>query len=108
MRLGDAAADDERHEDAVMQYSAALSLNPPIPQDILVKRSKVYLARNLWKDALDDINRVCHFCLCIPNLVDMESLGVDVRSVLPMELYGSIERVGKSKIDRCGMEGSPG
>ncbi|KAH0838810.1 WD40-repeat-containing domain protein [Lanmaoa asiatica] len=55
---GDAAADARRHDDAITHYSAALSLSPAVPQDIFIKRSKVNVARELWKDALDDTNQV--------------------------------------------------
>ncbi|KAF8548191.1 hypothetical protein OG21DRAFT_1489599 [Imleria badia] len=37
--LGDTAADAEQLDEAITQYSTALSLNPPVPNDILVKRS---------------------------------------------------------------------
>ena len=52
----------QRHDDAIAQYSAALSLNPAVRQDILIKRSKVYVTKGLWKDALDDTNQVRDFC----------------------------------------------
>ena len=48
----------QRHDDAITQYSVALSLNPAVRQDILVKRSKVYVTKGLWKEALDDTNQV--------------------------------------------------
>ena len=48
----------QRHDDAITQYSVALSLNPAVQQDILVKRSKVYVTKGLWKEALDDTNQV--------------------------------------------------
>ncbi|KAF8549946.1 hypothetical protein OG21DRAFT_523577 [Imleria badia] len=55
--LGDAAADAERHDDAIAQYSAALSLDPATPQGVLIKRSKVYMAKGLWENALDDTSQ---------------------------------------------------
>lgn len=61
--FGDAAADAQRYDDAITQYSAALHLNPPFPQQILTKRSKAYVKKGLWEDALNDTNEVCHFCL---------------------------------------------
>ncbi|KAF8552471.1 hypothetical protein OG21DRAFT_1443452 [Imleria badia] len=51
--LGDLAVDAQQLDDAITQYSAALSLDPPIPH-IFIKRSKVYMAKRLWKEALDD------------------------------------------------------
>lgn len=55
--------DAQQHDDAVVQYSTALTLDPTFPQDILVKRSKVYVEKGLWEDALEDTNQVCRFCL---------------------------------------------
>ena len=57
-----------------MQYSAALSLNFPAPDDILIKRSKMYVARGLWEEALIDTSQVCHSVLCRSYVVDAESL----------------------------------
>jgi tetratricopeptide (TPR) repeat protein len=61
--LGDAAVDAQQYNDAITQYSAALSLDLAVQQDILIKRSKVYVAMGLWGDALDDTNQVRDFCL---------------------------------------------
>ncbi|KAF8554548.1 protein prenylyltransferase, partial [Imleria badia] len=55
--LGDVAADAQQHDDAITQYSAALSLDLPIP-NVFIKRSKAYMAKGLWGDALDDVNLV--------------------------------------------------
>ena len=52
----------QRHDDAIAQYSAALSLNPAVRQDLLIKRSKSYVAKGLWDDALDDTDQVRIFC----------------------------------------------
>ncbi|KAG8220672.1 hypothetical protein J3R82DRAFT_2958 [Butyriboletus roseoflavus] len=57
-RFEDAAADAQRHDDAIIQYSAALSLNPARPQDFFIKRSKEFVAKWSWEDALDDTNHV--------------------------------------------------
>jgi hypothetical protein len=53
----------QRHDDAITQYSVALSLNPAVRQEILIKRSKVYVVKGLWEDALVDTSQVRHFCL---------------------------------------------
>ncbi|KAF8557067.1 TPR-like protein [Imleria badia] len=57
-RLGDVAADAHQHDEAITQYSIALSLNPVIPQGVLMKRSKVYIAKGSWEDALEDANKI--------------------------------------------------
>ncbi|KAG8221675.1 WD40-repeat-containing domain protein [Butyriboletus roseoflavus] len=56
--FGDAAADAQRHNDAIIQYSTALSLNPARPQDFFIKRSKEYVAKWSWEDALADTSQV--------------------------------------------------
>lgn len=56
--LGNTAMGAERHDDAISLYSAALSLDPPTPQGLFIKRSKAYIASGLWKDALNDANKV--------------------------------------------------
>lgn len=54
---GDVAADTQQPADAIVQYSAALALDLQNPH-IFIKRSKVYLAKGLWEDALRDANQV--------------------------------------------------
>ncbi|KAN0101156.1 hypothetical protein V8E55_001140, partial [Tylopilus felleus] len=54
--LGDVAADTQQLDNAIVQYSAALSLDLLVPR-IFIKRSKVYLAKGGWEDALHDANQ---------------------------------------------------
>jgi tetratricopeptide (TPR) repeat protein len=61
--LGDIAAEAQQHDEAIYHYSTALSLNPVIPQDVFMKRSKVYLAKGLWEDAMNDANQARDFRL---------------------------------------------
>ena len=61
VHFGDTALDSQRHDEAVSNYTTALSLDPPSPQGILIKRSKAYLAAGSWKQALDDSNQVSPF-----------------------------------------------
>ncbi|KAI9462971.1 hypothetical protein HD554DRAFT_1425706 [Boletus coccyginus] len=56
--LGDTAVDSQRHDEAISHYTTALSLDPPSPQGILIKRSKALTATGSWKQALDDANQV--------------------------------------------------
>ncbi|KAF8554675.1 hypothetical protein OG21DRAFT_1508679 [Imleria badia] len=56
--LGDTAVDAQRYDEAISQYTTAVSLNPPSPQDLLIKRSKAFLATGSWKQVLDDANQV--------------------------------------------------
>ena len=57
--LGDLATEAQKLDDAITQYSAALSLDLPIPH-VFIKRSKVYMAKRLWKEALVDATQVRH------------------------------------------------
>ena len=61
MVLGDDAADAKQYGEAVSQYTAALSLDPASPQDLLVKRSKAYAGTGKLDDALNDANEVASF-----------------------------------------------
>ncbi|KAF8555027.1 hypothetical protein OG21DRAFT_963376 [Imleria badia] len=56
--LGDTGVDAQRYDEAISHYSTALSLNPPSPQDILVKRIKACVGTGSWKQAADDANQV--------------------------------------------------
>ncbi|KAI6022110.1 hypothetical protein EDC04DRAFT_2607015 [Pisolithus marmoratus] len=53
-RVGDEAFRSIKHDDAITQYTAALSLNPPSRVGLLIKRSRALAAKGLWKDALQD------------------------------------------------------
>ena len=66
--LGDTAM--ERYNEAIARYSTALLLNFSSPQGIFIKRSKAHVAIGSWKQAVDDVNQVHHFCLVEANLVD--------------------------------------
>ena len=51
----------KQYDEAVLQYTAALSLDSVGPQGLLVKRSKAFANKGLWKDALNDANEVVYF-----------------------------------------------
>ena len=59
--LGDGAVNAKRYDKALSLYTAALSLDPVRPQDLLVKRSRVHAEKGKWKDALNDANEVIDF-----------------------------------------------
>ena len=48
-------------DEAVSQYTAALSLDPVSPRDLRVKRSRAYAEKGKWEDALNDANEVVYF-----------------------------------------------
>ena len=94
----------QRHDDAITHYSVALSLNPAVRQDILIKRSKVYVTKGLWEEALDDTNEVRDSVFWKSDLTDEKSLGNDARSVVSMEPRERIDGVGQSKINKWVVE----
>lgn len=56
--MGDAATHSQAHDEAIKQYSVALSLNPPAAQSLYLKRSKARAIKGLWEDAIADANEV--------------------------------------------------
>ena len=73
--VGDAAVDARRHDEAIIHYSAAISLERDSSQDLFIKRSKVRMAKGLWEDALEDAKQASHFYLTQFILTDAESSG---------------------------------
>ena len=51
--------DARRHNEAISEYSSALSLDPTSPQGLFIKRSKAYVAEGLLEKALNDAEKVC-------------------------------------------------
>ena len=56
--LGDAALRARRHNEAISEYSLALSLDPTSPQGLFIKRSRACVARGLWENGLQDADKV--------------------------------------------------
>lgn len=61
--MGDAATHSHAHDEAIEQYSVALSLNPPAAQGLYLKRSKGRALKGIWDDAISDANEVQPFIL---------------------------------------------
>ena len=59
--LGDSVMNAEEYDEAILQYTVALSLNPVAPQDLLRKRSKAHASEEKWEDVLNDANEVARF-----------------------------------------------
>ncbi|KAN0087902.1 hypothetical protein V8E55_006523 [Tylopilus felleus] len=55
---GDTAVSEERHGAAVSHYPTSLVLKPATLQNFLIKRSKAYVAKGLWVEALNDAKKV--------------------------------------------------
>ena len=56
--LGDTAMDSNNYDEAIKQYSNALTLDPTNQRDILLKRSKVRTIMGTWEEALVDADKV--------------------------------------------------
>ena len=56
--LGDEASMAGKYDEAILQYTAALSLDPPQLISLLIKRSKARVQKKLWVDTLEDGNKV--------------------------------------------------
>jgi len=54
----------QQYNKAISEYSVALSLDPPAPQGLFIRRSKAYIASGLWGVALDDANKVRSLVSC--------------------------------------------
>lgn len=48
----------KKYDDAIGQYSFALSLDPPNKAGLFIKRSKARAAMGSWQEALDDADMV--------------------------------------------------
>lgn len=59
--IGDEATKSEKYDDAIAQYTFALSLDPQSKAGILVKRSRAKAATGVWRDALKDADVVWLF-----------------------------------------------
>ncbi|KAI9570085.1 hypothetical protein HD554DRAFT_2019319, partial [Boletus coccyginus] len=55
---GDAALNAQKLDEAISEYSAVLSFDPPAPQGLFIRGSKAYIASGQWEDALNDANKV--------------------------------------------------
>ncbi|KAG6375322.1 hypothetical protein JVT61DRAFT_3550 [Boletus reticuloceps] len=56
--LADIEVNAQKYNAAISLYTTALSLDLTTPQDIFIKRSKAYIAKGSWKEAMNDANEV--------------------------------------------------
>ncbi|KAG9311265.1 hypothetical protein JVU11DRAFT_8351 [Chiua virens] len=56
--IGDNAMSAERYDEAISQYSAAVSLGPEDPQSLFIKRSRAYVAGGMWESASNDADEL--------------------------------------------------
>lgn len=80
--------DSQRRNEALKSYLAALSIHPSNAQRFFILKSKVCMARGSWKDALDHANEVSFIVSRKFSLVDVQSSGDSIRSIVTMGLRG--------------------
>ena len=71
-----------KYDDTILQYTAALSLEPFAPQDLLIKRSKACARMGGWEGALNDANEVAHYQIVLLPSANGTFSGYWTRSVL--------------------------
>ncbi|KAN0087909.1 hypothetical protein V8E55_006530 [Tylopilus felleus] len=54
----DTAASNEQHGGVVSHYPTSPVLKPGVVQNLLIKRSKAYVAKGLWVEVLNDVSKV--------------------------------------------------
>ena len=52
-----------QYDEAILQYTTALSLSPTTTQNLLGKRSKANTGKGEWEDALNNANEVAQYNL---------------------------------------------
>lgn len=60
-RFGDAAMDSQQHNEAIQDYSAALSIHPADTPGFFILRSKICMANSLWEEAIHEAQQVHQF-----------------------------------------------
>ena len=55
---GDTAVSDKWHGGAISHFPTSLVLKSVTLQNLFIKRSKAYMAKGLWVEALNDANKV--------------------------------------------------
>ena len=76
-----------QYDEAISQYTIALSLNPVTPQDLLIRRGKANAATRMWENSLNDANEVAHFRF-VPRscmLIGTQAIELDPSSPLGYE-----------------------
>ena len=69
-KLGDIAIDARQLDEAISQYSTALTLNPTTPQALLAQQRKTCAVPGMRGNALNEANEVCHFLVSKCVVVD--------------------------------------
>lgn len=67
--LRDSAVNAKQYNKAISYYMIVLLLDPASPQDLLVKQSKVLDVTGIWKDVLNNTNKVA--CFQFPQVHDV-------------------------------------
>jgi hypothetical protein len=91
-RLGDAAMESQRHDEAIKHYSAALSFHLADTLGFLIIRSKTCMAKGLWKDALNDASevRTAVSCKCLHVERNHQVIALDPSSPLSYKIKHAV------------------
>ena len=81
--LGDSAANAKQYDEAVSQYTAALSLDLARPQGLLIKRSNAWMGKDAREDAVNDVKEWARLMLISGPWKDALAAAIDVSILLP-------------------------
>ena len=87
----------KEYDEAILQYTTALSLNPIALQNLLGKRSKAHTGKGKWQDAFNDANNVIHFnCIRLQMLIcGAQVIKLDPSSPLGYErMHAALHGIG--------------
>ena len=74
----------KQYDQAVSQYTAALSLNPVSPQGLLIKRSNAWVGKGAREDALNDMKEWARLMLTPSSWKNALTAAVAVSVLLPL------------------------
>ena len=95
--LGDTAMGIEQYDDAIFHYSEALLLHPVTPLPFLLKRSKAYMSKGMWEQALNDANKVRPFVSRRLAVTNRPLIGHRAQPTVSMGLRAKACRVTQSR-----------
>ena len=73
----------KQYDEAVSQYTAALSLDPADSQGLLIRRSNAWMAKGVRGEALNDLKEWARSMLTSGSWKDVLAAAVDVSILLP-------------------------
>ena len=74
--------DSQQHNEAIRDYSAALSIHPADTPGFFILRSKICMTNGLWEEAIHEAQQVHQFFFMVFITVDTKLSGNWTRSVI--------------------------